>query len=478
MVLMPYLHGITRARFPFGVALLVLINAFVFFCMQSGDEARYRAVFEHYEHSVLPEIELPLYESWLRSQKEPQDANTLKQLVAKGDITPALLHMEKDEAFMLKLHADEIVTDRHSDFRLWKKARADHEAAMAAVFTNRFHFDTKHPSLLTAFTHQFLHGDFNHIVGNMIVLILIAPAVEALIGMGLFLAVYLCSGLAAVGMFMLLSPDAGGLVGASGAIAGAMGAFAVLLGRKKIPFFYSLVVYFDVIRAPALLALPIWIANELAQLFWFGDKHVAYSAHFGGLLMGALLAWPLRKRAAARLTQVAEEEAAANGGTGNAYLQRAQRQMAAMSYEEARKSYALAAQGANGDEALLQECLNVTALAPASEAYHAVVAQILRLPGYKGDTHTFVLDSFRTYIQKAQPMPRIRVSTLVMLSERFMRQRNLAELERCVRLLHVTAPRDPRSAEMAKRGAEFLVGAGERGKAAQLTELFATAQLK
>jgi hypothetical protein len=252
-----------------------------------------------------------------------------------------------------------------------------------------------------------------------------------------------------------------------------MGAFAVLLGRQKIPFFYSLVVYFDVIRAPALLALPIWLANELIQLFWLGDKHVAYGAHFGGLLAGALLAAPLRGRAKRRMAEV-QASVAAETPIENPHLARARKQMTAMNYDAARVSYAQVAQSANGDTELLQECLNVTTLAPASDAYHATVAHVLRLQGYQGDTHTMVLDTFRTYLQKAQPVPRIRVSTLVMLAERFMRQRNLPELERCIRLLHATAPRDPRSREAANRGSVFLANAGERGKAAQLDELFAS----
>jgi membrane associated rhomboid family serine protease len=477
MVLMPYLHGITRARFPFGVTLLVLINAFVFFGLQSGDDARYAEAFRHYADGPLPAIELPLYENWLRAHKEPQDADTIKQLLIHDDVIPALMHMEKDEAFMQKLHDGEIVTERHPDYGLWQGARAGYEASVARVFTNRYRFDTKHPTWLTALTHQFLHGDFGHIFGNMLVLILIAPAVEALVGTFAFLTIYLCSGFAAVGMFMLLSPDASGLVGASGAIAGAMGSFAVLLGRQKIPFFYSIVVYFDVIRAPALLALPIWLANELTQLYWLGDQHVAYGAHFGGLLMGATLAWPLRKRAARRMAQVAATVAATTE-VENAHLVRAHRHMTAMNYDAARTSYAQAAQSANGDETLLQECLNVTALAPASDAYHATVAQVLRLPGTRSGTHDMVLETFRDYLKKAQPVPRIRISTLVMLTERFMRQRNLPELERCVRLLYATAPRDPRSSQAAARSTEFLANAGERGKAAQLNELFAVAATK
>jgi len=67
-----------------------------------------------------------------------------------------------------------------------------------------------------------------------------------------------------------------------------MGAFAVLFNKKKVKIFYSLGFYFNYLRIPAIILLPIWIGNEFYQLFSGGDSHVAYAAHIGGLMGGAV----------------------------------------------------------------------------------------------------------------------------------------------------------------------------------------------
>lgn len=475
MVLMPYLHGITRARFPYGVALLVLINVAVFFGFQSYDSERNNALMVEYVRGPLPDIELPRYVDWLRSRTKTDKADEIEAMLKDGEQgqAQAMQHMEADKVFMSALHKDQVISPAHRDYEKWRLARASHEEAEIRVFTNRYSYDPGHPTWYTPLTHQFLHADFGHILGNMIVLCLIAPAAEALIGMRRFLGIYLASGFAALGMHLLLNPTEAGLLGASGAISGAMGAFAVLLGTRRIPFFYSVVVYFDVIRAPALLALPIWLTNELAQLYWLGDGHVAYGAHFGGLLMGALLAWPFRKRAHQRMEEVAEAQAEEPGETpAKLALVRARRLMTAQNYTTARSVYAQAAEQAGEDEEALRECLNVTALAPASDEYHRTVAPILRLTSQNAATHAFVLETFRDYVKKAQPIPRVRVSTLVILCERFTRQRNLPELERCIRLLHATAASDPRSMEAARNAARCLSESGERLRGNELMLLF------
>jgi tetratricopeptide (TPR) repeat protein len=63
----------------------------------------------------------------------------------------------------------------------------------------------------------------------------------------------------------------------------------VLYGRKKVKFFYSLGVYFNYFKAPAIIILPIWIAKEIFFLYADDMSNVAYEAHLGGLIAGAPL---------------------------------------------------------------------------------------------------------------------------------------------------------------------------------------------
>ena len=69
---------------------------------------------------------------------------------------------------------------------------------------------------------------------------------------------------------------------------------AVLYGTRQVPVFYWLFVYFNTARIPALLLLPIWLAIEAVQWAVSPESRVAYGAHIGGFLAGAVLAWLLR----------------------------------------------------------------------------------------------------------------------------------------------------------------------------------------
>jgi tetratricopeptide (TPR) repeat protein len=74
-----------------------------------------------------------------------------------------------------------------------------------------------------------------------------------------------------------------------------MGAFAVLFGKKKVKIFYSLGFYFNYLKIPAIILLPIWIGNEFFQLFFGDAQQVAYVAHIGGLMGGAFFAFLILK---------------------------------------------------------------------------------------------------------------------------------------------------------------------------------------
>ncbi|WP_018608549.1 rhomboid family intramembrane serine protease [Uliginosibacterium gangwonense] len=463
MFMMPYVSRLTRSSFPFGVILLVILNVLVFFGPQAMDHTRGQRVAEYYAESVLPKTELPAFARYLRDQGKTEAAKRFDAILEQENWFVALNEMEHDAAFMRRLHENQVITPDNPAYDDWHRMRQRYEEMRHTLFTERFQFDTSHPSWLTALSHQFLHGDNGHIFGNMVVLALIAPAVEALIGTGSFLALYLVCGMAAAGSHMLFTQGMpGGLVGASGAISGAMGAFAVLLGRRRIPFFYFIFVYFDVIRAPALLALPLWLANELLQFFWLGGSHVAYGAHFGGLLTGALLAWPLRRRALARLEAepAAPQEAAQDEQSvaRMAGLKEARRLMTAQRFDEARCAYGRLAMLSGVDQPMLRECLNVCKLVPASEEYHRVASRILMTRRIEG---SFALETFRDYLQQAKPVPRLSADMLLELVTRFLQLRAHADAERALRLLYKLAPAHPSLPGLTEQTAQAWAEAGE-----------------
>jgi membrane associated rhomboid family serine protease len=122
-----------------------------------------------------------------------------------------------------------------------------------------------------AFTAMWLHASFEHIFFNMITLLIVGPALEVLLGKVRFLALYLLAGLGgSVGSY-LLGPHNELGIGASGAIMGVLGAYVVVGLRRRLPV------------APVVILLVLNLARSGSP------GNIDWRAHFGGLVVGAVL---------------------------------------------------------------------------------------------------------------------------------------------------------------------------------------------
>ena len=84
-----------------------------------------------------------------------------------------------------------------------------------------------------AFTAMWLHANVQHILFNMLALLIVGPALEVLLGKGRFVTLYLVAGLGgSVGSYLLSPANVAG-IGASGAIMGVMGAYVVVGLRRR-----------------------------------------------------------------------------------------------------------------------------------------------------------------------------------------------------------------------------------------------------
>ncbi|MHB1000214.1 MAG: rhomboid family intramembrane serine protease [Armatimonadota bacterium] len=155
---------------------------------------------------------------------------------------------------------------------------------------------------------MFVHGDFLHLIWNMLFLWLFGPNVEDALGHIEFTLLYLGSGFAAallqVGIVQGFIPDAGliPVIGASGAIAGILGVFAVRFFKTGIQVFYYLGILFYPLRwgtftVPAVVGLGIWFAQQfiggILDVARQGTGGVAYWSHIGGMVFGMALAYGL-----------------------------------------------------------------------------------------------------------------------------------------------------------------------------------------
>lgn len=160
-------------------------------------------------------------------------------------------------------------------------------------------FAAPEPWGLSWITAMFLHGGWDHILGNMLFLAIFGNNVEDRMGRLRFLLFYLVCGYAAGYGFALTDPSsAQPLVGASGAIAGVLGAYLVIYPRARV---WGLIpiLFFLPLRVPAWLMLGMWFVLQAFYATGYGTAQagaVAYAAHVTGFLVGALLGFTLRRR--------------------------------------------------------------------------------------------------------------------------------------------------------------------------------------
>jgi membrane associated rhomboid family serine protease len=149
------------------------------------------------------------------------------------------------------------------------------------------------PEGLTLLSYMFFHGDFWHITGNMLFLWVFGDNVEDAMGHWRFLAFYLACGVfAALFHAFMLANSSAPLIGASGAVAGVIAAYVMLYPKVMV-----WVLAFRVIplHIPALWAIGAWIATQIIMAFLPSLGPVAWWAHIGGVMAGAILVVFLRR---------------------------------------------------------------------------------------------------------------------------------------------------------------------------------------
>jgi membrane associated rhomboid family serine protease len=138
--------------------------------------------------------------------------------------------------------------------------------------------------LLTA---VFVHGGFVHLALNMLALWMLGQSLEPMLGRARYLSLYLISGLGGSVMVAVLAPTTA-TVGASGAVFGLMAAL-LIIGRHI---------------GANVTGILVILGINFAFGFFVGG--IAWQAHLGGAIVGALIAfiYTRTKRREQRIWQI------------------------------------------------------------------------------------------------------------------------------------------------------------------------------
>ena len=135
----------------------------------------------------------------------------------------------------------------------------------------------------------------------MVFLFVFGDNIEDAMGHISYLLFYLLTGIIAGLTQILLSPSSTiPLIGASGAISGVLGAYIVLFPQGKVRTLVFLGYFGQIILVPAWVMIGLWFALQLfSGLTSLGAADVggvAFWAHVGGFVSGAVLVWLFRDR--------------------------------------------------------------------------------------------------------------------------------------------------------------------------------------
>lgn len=151
-----------------------------------------------------------------------------------------------------------------------------------------------HETMWSPLTALFLHASVLHVVGNMLYLWVVGSSLEFELGHLSFLLFFLACGSFgnfAHGKLIAHAMRTTPCIGASGAIAGLMGAYLLLFPRNRIRLFYWLFIVRGTFVVAAFIPIALWFVVQFMEGSHVGQTtQVAYGAHVGGFLVGALAA--------------------------------------------------------------------------------------------------------------------------------------------------------------------------------------------
>jgi membrane associated rhomboid family serine protease len=149
------------------------------------------------------------------------------------------------------------------------------------------------PEGLTLLTYQFMHGDIFHLISNMLFLWVFGDNVEDALGHLKYLMFYLLCGVAGgLAHAVMLPASPLPLIGASGAVAGVIGAYLILHPRVLV---WVLAFRIIPLNIRAAWVLGIWVATQVIMVLISPVDQVAWWAHIGGMVAGAVLVLFLRR---------------------------------------------------------------------------------------------------------------------------------------------------------------------------------------
>jgi tetratricopeptide (TPR) repeat protein len=307
-----------------------------------------------------------------------------------------------------------------------------------------------------------------HLLGNMIFLWVVGCILEVGCGRIFYTALYLLTGLCAVGLFTLVyGNNTVPLIGASGAISGLMGAYTTTYGLKKIRVFYSLGFYFNYAKISALFLLPFWIGYEFYNLYLGGESNIAYVVHIGGLVSGGLIGFVNTQLLKRVDTQVFDEDPKDKIST---LLETAMQRMSELDMKGARQPLNEILRTDPDNHIALTHLFNIDKLQPETDLFQHTASRLLAFLSKNSGEQKQTFDIYKEYRRVSKKIG-LDADLLFHLGSVFSSTGNLDDAEELVELALQKAAQHPRAPAILFNLANANVKRGRTERSQQFLDI-------
>lgn len=282
---------------------LIFANIFLFVLIFSVEQKKLTKNEFYSDENLL--VAGGLYREFLNNLNDGDKKQMPRWLLELPRQTPDQLQIlgnfaVRDSRFLEKAAAYEGIGDTVA-IKQWQQALSDHKNKMSESPSAIYGLSSQTKDSLAWLTYQFSHGGWLHLFSNMIFLLFVGSAVEALAGGSTLLLIYLFGGIAGGYFFLYANPfGTTPMVGASASVSALLAFYAVFERRKRVRYFYflsPLPLSNGFIYLPTLLMIPLYLISDFASALSGLEGYssgIAYMAHIGGSVFGIMLGIILR----------------------------------------------------------------------------------------------------------------------------------------------------------------------------------------
>lgn len=439
---------------PYITLVLIALNVLVFSIFQTNDTVKFKDTYNYYMNSMLYEYELPIYIKYLKNNSQTNKANTINSVFLnkknQHKLQLVIFDMLADGGFKKALEQNTLMTPSDTNYKHWRQLRDQFDHKLNHITGYQYALIASEPEFLDFFTYQFLHADWAHLIGNMIFLFIFGFVLESALTRPIYIASYLVAGVGSGLFYIVLDPNnASASIGASGSISGLVGMYTVVFGFRKIKFFYYLLVYFNYVKAPAIILLPLWLLYNLSLQLW-GPSNVNNLAHIGGLLSGSLIAFLIK-----RFTNLVDIDYVNENDDSDKYLSDYNKALDLVSKLEFEKASLIfqTLYATNPDDVNVQfQLYNISKHNPSSAMFHVQAQNLLSITKSDQESLKFLYNIYLEYKQIANP-PQLSNDILFQIASKFIESAYSDEAEKIILLLLEQQP----NYEKIPSGLAFLV---------------------